>query len=86
MADDDKDRGWKAGAKAAGKSLLQSGQDELDRAASDRITPVSYKKGGRVKRTGSANLHKGERVIPKSKVKRVEKMMRKAKMRMKARS
>jgi hypothetical protein len=71
---------------AAGSSLSQSGQDMMDRASSDRITPVSYKRGGKTRKTGLANLHKGERVIPKSKVKRVEKMMRKKKMRMKARS
>jgi hypothetical protein len=41
--------GWRAGAKAAGSSLSSSGQDMMDRAASDRITPVSFKKGGRVK-------------------------------------
>jgi hypothetical protein len=37
----------------------------------------SYKKGGRVKATGLAKLHKGERVVPKNKVKSVEKAMRK---------
>lgn len=36
----------------------------------------SYKKGGKVRRTGLARVHKGERVIPKSKVKRVEKLMK----------
>ena len=82
---------WKkskaAGAlRAAGSSLMSSGQDEMDRASSDRITPVAYRKGGRVRKTGPAVVHKGERVIPAGKVKRVEKMMRKAKMRMKARS
>ena len=71
--------------KAAGSALSSSGQDEMERASSDRITPVSYKRGGKTRKTGIANLHKGERIIPKGKVKRVEKMMRKAKMRMKAR-
>jgi hypothetical protein len=58
----------------------------MDNASSERITPVSYKRGGKTRKAGPANLHKGERVIPKGKVKRVEKMMRKAKMRMKTRA
>ena len=52
--------------------------------AASRIGPVSYKSGGKVRKTGMARLHKGERVVPRGKVKRVEKMMRKGKMRMKA--
>ncbi len=81
-----KDTRTARGISAAGSSLSQSGQDEMDRASSDRITPVAYRKGGRVRKTGPAVVHKGERVIPAGKVKRVEKMMRKAKMRMKARA
>lgn len=71
--------------RSAGASMVKSGQEEMDRAASERITPVQYRQGGKVRKTGGAVVHKGERVIPKGKVKRVEKMMRKAKMRMKAR-
>ena len=74
------------GLRAAGASLSQSGQDMMDRASSSSITPVAYKRGGKVRKTGGAVVHKGERVIPAGKVKRVEKLMRKAKMRMKARS
>ena len=90
MADDSNTSRWKnskaaGGLRAAGSSLMSSGEDEMDRASSDRITPVSYKRGGKTRKTGIANLHKGERIIPRGKVKRVEKMMRKAKMRMKAR-
>jgi hypothetical protein len=47
--DDRSGGGVRSGLKAAGSSLSQSGQDMMDRAASERITPVSYKKGGRVK-------------------------------------
>ena len=76
-----------AGAlRSAGSSLSSSGQDEMDRASSMSITPSQYKRGGKVRKTGGAIVHKGERVIPKGKVKRVEKMMRKKKMRMKARA
>ena len=59
---------------------MQSGQDDLDRASSERVTPVAFKRGGKVRKTGGAVVHKGERVIPAGKVKRVEKMMRKAKI------
>ncbi len=81
---------WKksrtAGAmRSAGSSLSRSGEDMMDRASSERITPVQFKRGGKVRKTGIAKVHKNERVIPAGKVKRVEKMMRKAKMRMKAR-
>lgn len=37
----------------------------------------SYKKGGKVKKTGLANLHKGERVLKVSDAKKFEKMKRK---------
>src|SRR6266705_155905 len=37
----------------------------------------SYKKGGKIRKTGLALVHKGERMIPKGKVAKVEKMMRK---------
>ncbi len=37
----------------------------------------SYKKGGMVRKTGLARLHKGERVVPKAKVGKVNKMMQK---------
>jgi hypothetical protein len=81
-----KDSKTAGGLRAAGSSLMSSGQGELGRASSMSITPSQYKRGGKVRKTEKALVHKGERVIPKSKVKRVEKMMRKKKMRMKARS
>jgi hypothetical protein len=43
------DRKWKEGLKAAGRTLSSEGSSLMDRSASDRITPVSFKKGGRVK-------------------------------------
>lgn len=59
-------------------------QEEADKDPSNQITSPkqiganipSYKKGGKVRRTGLARVHKGERVIPKAKVKRVEKLMK----------
>jgi len=39
--------------------------------------PSSYKKGGRVKRTGNAKLHKDEVVLPVALVKQLQKLMKK---------
>ena len=74
---------------AAGRSLSASGQSMMDDSrneAASSVHAVQYQRGGKVRKTGMAKVHRGERVIPASKVKRVEKMMRKSKMRMKARS
>ncbi len=59
------DSRWKSAAKAAGRSLSESGQSAMSDARSEaasRIGPVSYKRGGKVRKTGMARLHKGERV------------------------
>jgi len=76
-------RGAGAGL-SAGSSALRSQAEEDD----SRIGPVTYgyKRGGKVRKTGAALVHKGERVIPRGKVKRVERLMKRNKMRMKARS
>jgi len=72
-------RSWKKGVAAAGRSLSASGQqmlsDSRDTAAS-KIGAVSYRKGGKTRKDGLANLHKNERVIPSSKRKKVEKLMK----------
>lgn len=39
------------------------------------------KKGGKVRKTGPAYLHKGERVIPADKRKKVERLMKRSKTR-----
>ena len=82
---------WKnsktAGAlRAAGSSLSSSGQSEMNRSSNMSITPSQYKRGGKVRKTGMAKLHKNERVIPAGKRKKVERLMKKSEMRMKARS
>ena len=71
-------------ASAVGSSLSSAGQSESDRAASDwsSIKPVAYKRGGKVRRTGPAIVHKNERVIPSSKRKKAEKAMKRAGMRL----
>jgi len=44
-----------------------------------RVSPGGvrmFKKGGMVKKTGIAKIHKGEMVVPKKKVKKVKKAMK----------
>lgn len=38
-----------------------------------KAQPSSYKKGGKVKKTGMAKVHKGERVLTKAQTKKLEK-------------
>jgi hypothetical protein len=73
----------KRALKAAGRSLMSSGASEMSdsgRDASSSIHAVSYKRGGKTRKDAPANLHKNERVIPANKRKKVEKMMKRAKM------
>lgn len=78
----------KGKTRAVGDALKSMGDRETDRAnaISSSIRPVAYKRGGKVRKTGPAILHKNERVIPAGKRKKVERMMKRSKMRMKARS
>src|SRR5271167_3961616 len=62
-------------ASAAGKSLSASGA-AMSEGAGRNITPVAYRRGGKVRKTGPAVVHKNERVIPADKRKKVEKMMK----------
>jgi hypothetical protein len=66
---------------AAGQQMISDSRDE----AASKIGPVQYRKGGKVRKTGPAILHKNERVIPAGKRKKVERMMKRSKMRMKGR-
>jgi hypothetical protein len=45
-----KDSKTAGGLRSAGSSLMSSGQSELDRASSERITPVAYKHGGKIRK------------------------------------
>ena len=81
-ADRKSDRG---SALAGGLSKLSRDQKDRSSEASSRIGPVQYKRGGKVRKTGVARLHKNERVIPAGKRKKVERLMKRAGMRMKAR-
>lgn len=70
-----------------GKALSKSGSEMIEssreQAASnmDRQTPLnlpSYRKGGKVRKTGPARLHKGELVVPRKKVRKVKRAMKKS--------
>jgi hypothetical protein len=68
----------------ANDAFAKSAQEKQQPATptSDKKQPAkvpSYKKGGKVKKTGLALLHKGEKVITKKNVKRTEKAVRKYK-------
>lgn len=81
------DNGRKDKTRAIGDSLKSMGDRETDRANSigSSIRPVQYRKGGKVRKTGLARLHKNERVIPAGKRKKVERLMKRNKIRMKGR-
>jgi len=72
-------------AKIAGKAIAAGGRSMAESAGkrADSIHPVKYHKGGKVRKTGPAVLKRGERVIPADKRKKVEGLMKKAKVRMK---
>ena len=77
----------KGKTRAVGDALKSMGDRETDRAnaISSSIRPVAYHSGGRVRKGGSARLLKGERVIPRGKRKKVERLMKREGMRMKSR-
>ena len=67
-----------------GSGAMSMSQEESERASSiaESIRPVQYHRGGRVRKTGPAILKRNERVIPASKRKKAEKVMRKAGMKL----
>ena len=70
--------GWVGTVKTGYHALL--GKD-LSKAVNKRAvgtveaSPSSYKKGGKVKKTGKALVHKGEVVLTASKVKMLKKLL-----------
>ena len=54
--------------KAAGKAL-----EGMTESPGSSMGIASYKKGGKVRKTGPARLHKGERVLNKKQTKKYEK-------------
>lgn len=65
-----------AGLAGVGQKMLSDSRDE----AASNIHAVSYRKGGKTRKNGVANLHKNERVIPANKRKKVERMMKREKI------
>jgi hypothetical protein len=51
----------KSGLKSAGRSLSSSGQDMMDRAASERVAPVAYKRGGKVRKAKRKKMRRSSR-------------------------
>lgn len=79
-----KDSKGAAASRAAGSALSSSGSSMLSdsaREAASNVHAVQYKRGGKVRKTGPAIVHRGERVIPRSKVKKVDRMMKRKGMR-----
>lgn len=74
------------GMGAAGKGLQETGRDMMDNAQqSGGQRPVAYKRGGKIRRTGTILAHKGERMIPQGKRRKVERLMKREGMSMRAR-
>ena len=72
----------KSAVSAAGSDLRSYGDDEARTASQtgQSIRPVAYKRGGKVRKTGLALLHKDERVVPASKRKKTERLMKRSGM------
>lgn len=82
MADEDWSDSGRDNLKKKDKSRKSGGIDSLMRVMYPISNLASLRTGGKVRKTGPVNVHEGERVVPKSKVRKVERMMRKGKMRM----
>ena len=74
-------KGASAGKNAPGKGLLKKAIDKMrgkgpqavPRASDDEVRkaiPDAYKRGGKVRKTGFAKVHKGERVLTKKQQRR----------------
>ena len=68
--------GW-VGTIAQGSKMITGKKlgRALNERAVDAVSMPSYKKGGKVKKTGPARLHKGEVVLKASVVKSLKKLM-----------
>ena len=62
--------------KEVSRSLSGATANQIEMAGTVPLVGM-YKKGGTVKKTGIALVHKGELIIPASKVKAVKKLMKK---------
>lgn len=73
----------KGGLAAAGQSMSERGTAMIDSvrdgamADMNRQNPVpSYRKGGSVRKTGLARVHKGEFVVPAKKARKAKRMLK----------
>ena len=78
------DRNWKKGLKAAGKSMSAWGQGMLSNVAEEAgsrsaETAPSYRKGGKVRKTGLIKAHRGEEVVPSKDAKKVRRFLKRRK-------
>jgi hypothetical protein len=60
MADD---AAWAAGVDIGKNSKYSRNKKTTDKDTNTPAVPSSYKKGGRVKKTGLAKVHKGEKIL-----------------------
>ena len=72
-----------SGLRAGGESLAKSGQAMMASARADAAANANrpssipgYRKGGTVRKTGLAKVHRGELVIPKNKARKVKKLLK----------
>ena len=65
-----------AGKRLLGNEILGAVRKRIVHHVTPRASPASYKKGGRVKKTGKAKVHKGEVVLPSKTVKSLKKLMK----------
>jgi len=80
------DSRFKKPEQSAGKALGDWARIEGENAGriGESIQPVKYHRGGKVRKTGPAVLKRGERVIPAGKRKKVERLMKRNKMKMRS--
>jgi len=70
---------WVGGVKEGAQQLMGK---EIGRAVSSKVaqtvtaTPASYAKGGLVRKTGLAKVHKGERVLTAKQVASLKKLLK----------
>lgn len=65
------------GINAARSSSASSSSDGSGTYIGDEAAAGNYKRGGKVKRTGLARVHKGERVLTRAQAKRYRRSSRK---------
>jgi hypothetical protein len=65
-----------AGKRLLGNEVLGALRKRAVHHITPRASPASYAKGGRVKKTGKATVHKNEVVLPAKTVKSLKKLLK----------